>query len=44
MLAQGLGGLLIGPVFTVGHNAMVWTDAVVSAMDFVRLQVRTTID
>jgi len=45
ILSQGLGGLLIGVVFTVGHNAMeVLNDVDVSATDFVRLQVRTTRD
>jgi acyl-lipid Delta6-acetylenase / acyl-lipid (9-3)-desaturase len=42
-LAQGLGGLLIGVVFTVGHNAMeVLTPEEHHATHFVSLQARTT--
>lgn len=42
-LSQGLGGLLIGIVFTVGHNAMdVLTPEEHKSTHFVSLQVRTT--
>jgi len=45
ILSQGLGGLLIGVVFTVGHNAReVLTDQEMRDVDFVRLQVKTTRD
>ncbi|KAJ8907718.1 hypothetical protein NDN08_007824 [Rhodosorus marinus] len=41
--AQATGGLLIGIVFTVGHNAMeVLTEDEMKTTDFVRLQLRTT--
>lgn len=43
ILTQGLGGLLIGVVFTVGHNAMeVFTHEELRKTHFVSLQVRTT--
>lgn len=43
ILTQGLGGLLIGVVFTVGHNAMeVFTPEEQRRTHFVTLQVRTT--
>jgi acyl-lipid Delta6-acetylenase / acyl-lipid (9-3)-desaturase len=43
VLTQGLGGLLIGVVFTVGHNAMeVLTPEEMKATHFVSMQVRTT--
>jgi fatty acid desaturase len=43
LLSQGLGGLLIGIVFTVGHNAMeVLTPEEYHAAHFVNLQLRTT--
>lgn len=42
-LSQGLGGLFIGVVFTVGHNAMdVLTREEMISQDFIRLQLRTT--
>ena len=42
-LSQSLGGLFIGIVFTVGHNAMeIFTDSEKVTQDFVRLQLRTT--
>ncbi len=44
-ISESLGGLFIGVVFTVGHNAMeVFTEKELRATDFVRLQVRTTRD
>eukprot|EP00188_Purpureofilum_apyrenoidigerum_P006047 Plantae.Rhodophyta-Purpureofilum_apyrenoidigerum.ctg8676.p1 GENE.Plantae.Rhodophyta-Purpureofilum_apyrenoidigerum.ctg8676~~Plantae.Rhodophyta-Purpureofilum_apyrenoidigerum.ctg8676.p1 ORF type:complete len:443 (+),score=63.90 Plantae.Rhodophyta-Purpureofilum_apyrenoidigerum.ctg8676:177-1505(+) len=40
---QMMGGLLIGVVFTVGHNAMeVLTEDQMKSMDFVEMQLRTT--
>lgn len=43
VLTQGLGGLLIGIVFTVGHNAMeVLTPEEMRNTHFVSMQVRTT--
>jgi acyl-lipid Delta6-acetylenase / acyl-lipid (9-3)-desaturase len=43
VITQGLGGLLIGIVFTVGHNAMdVLTPEEMKSNHFVSLQVRTT--
>lgn len=43
LVSQSLGGLFIGVVFTVGHNAMdVFTHEEMRSTDFVRLQVRTT--
>lgn len=43
VLSQALGGLFIGVVFTVGHNAMeVLTPEETKATHFVSLQVRTT--
>lgn len=45
IISQSLGGLLIGVVFTVGHNAMeVFTEEELRATDFVNLQVRSTRD
>lgn len=42
-VCQALGGVLLGVVFAVGHNAMdVFTLAELRNIDFVRLQVRTT--
>mmetsp|Transcript_9998 Transcript_9998/g.26656 ORF Transcript_9998/g.26656 Transcript_9998/m.26656 type:complete len:466 (-) Transcript_9998:170-1567(-) len=42
-LSQALGGLLIGVVFTVGHNAMeVLSPEEMADIDFVRMQVKTT--
>lgn len=41
--AQALGGVLLGVVFAVGHNAMdVLTYEEMRAVDFIRLQVRTS--
>ncbi|PXF47473.1 Bifunctional delta 6-fatty acyl acetylenase/desaturase [Gracilariopsis chorda] len=41
--SQALGGVLLGVVFAVGHNAMdVLTIDELRAVDFIRLQVRTT--
>lgn len=43
LLCQAFGGVLLGVVFTVGHNAMdVLTLDEMRSVDFVRLQVRTT--
>lgn len=43
IVSQALGGLFIGVVFTVGHNAMdVLTHEEMTRQDFIRLQVRTT--
>lgn len=43
VISQALGGLLIGIVFTVGHNAMeVLTPEEYKSTHFVSLQVRTT--
>lgn len=43
MWIQALGGLLIGIVFTVGHNAMeVMDEQQMKEVDFVQLQLRTT--
>lgn len=40
---QMVGGVLLGIVFVVGHNAMdVFTEKEMRAIDFIRLQVRTT--
>lgn len=45
LISQALGGLFIGIVFTVGHNAMeVLTEKEMRNTDFVRMQVRTTRD
>ncbi len=45
LVSQSLGGLFIGIVFTVGHNAMeVFTEKELRSIDFVRLQVKTTRD
>lgn len=45
LISQSLGGLFIGVVFTVGHNAMeVLTEEELRKTDFVRLQVKTTRD
>lgn len=41
--SQAFGGVLLGVVFAVGHNAMdVLTEKEMKSVDFVRLQVRTT--
>lgn len=43
MIAHAVGGVLLGVVFAVGHNAMdVLTGKEMREVDFVRLQVRTT--
>lgn len=43
LVCQAAGGLFLGVVFTVGHNAMdVLTEEEMREVDFVRLQVRTT--
>lgn len=43
MTCQAFGGLLLGIVFAVGHNAMdVFTLHELRSVDFIRLQVRTT--
>lgn len=43
LVCQATGGLFLGLVFTVGHNAMdVLTEEEMRKLDFVRLQVRTT--
>jgi len=43
VLSQAFGGVLLGLVFLVGHNAMdVLTLDELRSVDFVRLQVRTT--
>jgi len=45
IVSQSLGGLFIGLVFTVGHNAMeVFTEDEMRKLDYVRLQVATTRD
>lgn len=43
LVSQMIGGVLLGIVFVVGHNAMdVFTEDEMRKVDFVRLQVRTT--
>lgn len=43
LMAQAWGGVLLGVVFVVGHNAMeVLTEKEMRQTDFVRLQTRTT--
>lgn len=43
VVSQACGGLFLGVVFSVGHNAMdVFTEAEMRSLDFIRLQVRTT--
>lgn len=45
LVSQSLGGLFIGLVFTVGHNAMeVFTEDEMRKLDYIRLQVATTRD
>lgn len=45
IISQSLGGLFIGIVFTVGHNAMeVFTENELRSIDFIRLQVKSTRD